>query len=100
MQGCIKLYLMYPVCLVPATSIAPQLSTASPSDTAETVSVPEDASNAVFKFADSSLRLSVGAGMSTLTEQKFFSLQYYQCFLFIYYYYYYYFSDPKLQNTI
>ncbi|PFX17387.1 G-protein coupled receptor 98 [Stylophora pistillata] len=49
---------------VPATSIAPKLSSNSPSDTNETVVVPEDAANAVFKFADESLRLTVDAGDS------------------------------------
>lgn len=49
--------------LVPATSIAPKLSSSSPSDTSQTVVVPEDAANAVFKFADNSLRLTVNSGM-------------------------------------
>lgn len=49
--------------LVPATSIAPKLSSSSPSDTSQTVVVPEEAANAVFKFADNSLRLTVDTGM-------------------------------------
>ena len=56
----------FTACLsVPATSIAPKLSSSSPSDTNETVVVPEDAANAVFKFADESLRLTVDAGAVT-----------------------------------
>ena len=51
------------MCLGPATSIAPKLSSSSPSDTTQTVLVPEVAANAVFKFADNSLRLTVEAGM-------------------------------------
>lgn len=51
--------------LVSATSIAPKLSSSSPSDTSQTIVVPEDAANAVFKFADNSLRLTVDAGMWT-----------------------------------
>lgn len=50
-------------CLVSATSIAPKLSSSSPSDTSQTIVVQEDAANAVFKFADNSLRLTVDAGM-------------------------------------
>ena len=53
---------MLPFFSVPATSIAPQLSTGS-GDKSEAVSVPEQAANAVLKFASSSLRLRVGAGM-------------------------------------
>ena len=51
------------MCLVPATSIAPKLSSSSPSDTSESVDVSEDAANAVFTFASESLRLTVDAGM-------------------------------------
>lgn len=53
------------VCSVPATSITPKLSSSLPSDINETVVVPENAANAVFKFADESLRLTVDAGPST-----------------------------------
>lgn len=61
----------FPVSLVPATSIAPQLSSGSQSDTREVVLVPEDAANAVFKFTDNSLKLNVGAGMYFASNTKF-----------------------------
>lgn len=61
----------FPVSLVPATSIAPQLSTGSQSDTTEVVLVPEDAANAVFKFTDNSLKLHVGAGMYLASKTKY-----------------------------
>ena len=61
----------FPVSLVPATSIAPQLSTGSQSDTTEVVLVPEDAANAVFKFTDNSLKLNVGAGMYLASKTKY-----------------------------
>lgn len=51
------------LCSVLATSIAPKLSSSSPSDISQTIVVPEDAANAVFKFADNSLRLTVDPGM-------------------------------------
>ena len=60
-----------PVSLVPATSIAPQLSTGSQRDTTEVVLVPEGAANAVFKFTDNSLKLNVGAGMYLASEAKY-----------------------------
>ncbi|XP_068693739.1 adhesion G-protein coupled receptor V1-like isoform X3 [Montipora foliosa] len=46
---------------VPMTSISPKLSTDSPSDRSEVVPLPENAANAVLKFADNSLKLTVGA---------------------------------------
>lgn len=61
----------FPVSLVPATSIAPQLSTGSQSDTTEVVLVPEDSANAVFKFTDNSLKLNVGAGMYFASKTKY-----------------------------
>ncbi|XP_015763361.1 PREDICTED: G-protein coupled receptor 98-like [Acropora digitifera] len=47
---------------VPETSIAPKLSTNPASDSSEVVPVPENAANAVLKFADNSLKLTVEAG--------------------------------------
>ena len=64
-------FVTFPVSLVPATSIAPQLSTGSQSDTTEVVLVPEDAANAVFKFTDNSLKLNVGAGMYLASKTKY-----------------------------
>lgn len=56
--------------LVPATSIAPKLSSNAASDRSQVISVPEEAANAVIKFADNSLRLRVGAGKYSGTLVK------------------------------
>ena len=55
---------------VPETSIAPKLSTDSASDSSEVVPVPENAANAVLKFADNSLKLTVEAGIYSPPEKR------------------------------
>lgn len=55
---------------VPETSIAPELSTNSASDSSEVVPVPEIAANAVLKFADNSLKLTVEAGIYSHPKKK------------------------------
>ena len=60
----------YNLLSVPETSIAPKLSTNPASDSSEVVPVPENAANAVLKFADNSLKLTVEAGILYSPPEK------------------------------